>query len=234
MNDVHVLFSIHIHFFSITGTAEGLADLYPHTSTTGTSSQVTLSHIPHGTTAITTVTCWNTAGLQLTTSSNGVTVLSTPPINDSAYLIISSPFLSEYQPQNGYLPSPNVTLRWGGFVEPGGSPLAYEVCLGEEEGEEGENTTCVEMGIDRALTVDGVGGGGVANYEEEGLLVSVTAVNLAGLHSGTVRSRVYFLTEPPETTGQPYQCTYCMTTVVLPIRDIASTLVSLMLHVTAL
>ena len=68
--------------------------------------------------------------------------------------------------------------------------------------------TCVEMGIDRALTVDGVGGGGVANYEEEGLLVSVTAVNLAGLRSGTVRSRVYFLTEPPETTGQYYQYTY--------------------------
>lgn len=174
------------------GTSAGLGDLHPHTPTTLTSSQVTLSHISHGTTAVTTVTCRNSAGLQATFSSDGVTVLLTPPTNYSAYLAISSPVLTVYQSRDSHVASENVTLHWGGFIEAAGTPLLYEVCLGE-----GGEGSCVMVGSERQLVIDGVG---MASYEEE---VSVAAVNLAGLHSPPVQGRVVFQTRPPLDTGKP-------------------------------
>ena len=171
-----------------TGTSAGLGDLHPHTPTTYTSSSVTLSTLPHGTLAITTVTCRNAAGLQSTFSSNGVTILETPPTNYSAYLAVTSPLFTVYQSRDNHVASANVTLTWGGFEDPAGCPLHYEVCVGE--------TSCVVVGDDRQLIIDGVG---VASEEE---VVSVTAVNLAGLRSVPIQGKVTFQTTPPNDTGK--------------------------------
>ena len=176
--------------YLILGTAAGRSDLHLHTPTSGTNSSVTLPPVPHGTLVVTTVTCRNGAGLQSTFSSNGVAILQTPPTNQSAYLAVSSPFTTEYGSHDSHVPSTNVTLRWGGFAEPAGNPLHYEVCLGE-----GEEESCVMVGDARQLIVDGVG---VASEEE---MVSVTAVNLAGLRSIPLRGRVVFQTSPPNDTG---------------------------------
>ena len=170
------------------GTAAGLANLYPPTPTANTSSHITLSHISHGTIAITTVTCRNAAGLQATFSSDGVAILQTPPTNHSAYLAVSSPFLTVYPSRDGHVASHNVTLHWGGFIEAAGTPLHYEVCLGE-------NGECVMVGSSKNLVIDGVG---VASSEE---VISVTAINLAGLRSSPIRGRVVFQTTPPLDTG---------------------------------
>ena len=51
------------------------------------------------------------------------------------------------------------------------------------------------VGDARQLIVDGVG---VASEEE---MISVTAVNLAGLRSVPLRGRVVFQTSPPNDTG---------------------------------
>ena len=174
------------------GTAAGRSDLHPHTPTTNTSSLITLTNITHGTLAITTVTCRNAAGLQSTFSSDGVTILQTPPTNDSAYLAVSSPLLMRYQSHDSHVPSPNLTLLWGGFLEPAGHPLNYEVCVGG---------SCVMVGTDRQLVIDGVG---VASEEEE---VSVTAINLAGLRSVPLRGRVTFQTTPPTDNGKNLEFT---------------------------
>jgi hypothetical protein len=179
------------------GTAAGRSDLHLHTPTSGTNSSVTLPPVPHGTLVVTTVTCRNGAGLQSTFSSNGVTILQTPPTNQSAYLAVSSPFTTEYGSHDSHVPSTNVTLRWGGFAEPAGNPLHYEVCLGE-----GEEESCVMVGDGRQLIVDGVG---VASEEE---MVSVTAVNLAGLRSIPLRGRVVFQTSPPNDTGAAINITW--------------------------
>ena len=55
------------------------------------------------------------------------------------------------------------------------------------------------VGTDRQLVIDGVG---VASEEEE---VSVTAINLAGLHSVPLRGRVTFQTTPPTDNGKNLQ-----------------------------
>lgn len=127
-----------------------------------------------------------------------MTILLTPPTNYSAYLAILSPVLTVYQSRDSHVASENVTLRWGGFIEAAGTPLLYEVCLGEGGGGEGGDGSCVMVGSERQLVIDGVG---MASYEEE---VSVTAVNLAGLHSPPVRGRVVFQTQPPLDTGKPH------------------------------
>ena len=176
----------------LAGMAAGLSDLHPHTPTTPTTSShlTTLTNITHGTLAITTVTCRNAAGLQATFSSDGVTILQTPPTNDSAYLAVSSPLLTVYPSRDSHVASRNVTLHWGGFTEPAGTPLRYEVCLGDS----GE---CVMVGTDKKLTLDGVG---VASFDEED--VSVTAINLAGLRSSPLRGQVVFQTNPPMDNGK--------------------------------
>ena len=92
--------------------------------------------------------------------------------------------------------SDNVTLRWGGFTEAAGTPLSHEVCLGE-----GLSVLCVSVGSDRELTIDGVGMASSAD-EGAGLAVSVTAMNLAGLRSESLRGRVVFQTQPPRDTGE--------------------------------
>ena len=76
-------------------------------------------------------------------------------------------------------------------METAGTPLTYEVCIGEDGSGE-----CVMVGSDRELIIDGIG---VASSEEE---VSVTAINLAGLRSTPVRGRVVFQTLPPQDTGE--------------------------------
>ena len=103
----------------------------------------------------------------------------------------------EYKSRDSHVPSNNVTLMWGGFAEPAGHPLIYEVCVGES-GEEGES--CAIVGSDRQLIVHGVGGA-----SEEEVVVSVTAVNLAGLRSIPLRGRVVFHTTPPNDTGTVYR-----------------------------
>lgn len=175
--------------YYFTGTTAGFSDLHPHTPTINTSSHIThLTNITHGTFAVTTVTCRNAAGLQSTFSSDGVTILQTPPTNYSAYLAVSSPFLTVYQSRDNHVASRNVTLHWGGFIEPAGTPLHYQVCIGGVSGE------CVMVGTNKKLTIDGVG-----SFDEEE--VCVTALNLAGHHSSPLCGRVVFQTTPPIDNG---------------------------------
>ena len=138
-----------------------------------------------------------------------MTILLTPPTNYSAYLSISSPVLTVYESRESHVASENVTLHWGGFIEAAGTPLLYEVCLGEGESGEGGEGSCVMVGSERQLVIDGVG---MASYKEE---VSVAAVNLAGLHSSPVRGRVVFQTQPPLDIGKPHHCSTPYTTLTI-------------------
>ena len=175
---------------TLTGTLPGSSDLHPYTVSVLPTSQVTLAHLTHGTRTFTTVACTNAAGLHTTASSDGLTILLTPPTSDSAHLAISSPLLTAYAPSGPYLPSGNVTLRWYGFLEPAGTPLSYEVCVG--------GAGCVEVGEALQLMVGGVGG----DYPSGEVSVAVTAVNRAGLRSTAVQGRINLQTNPPLDTGQ--------------------------------
>ena len=98
--------------------------------------------------------------------------------------------MTVYRSRDNHVASANVTLVWGGFAEPAGHPLHYEVCVGESEG-----VSCVMVGADRQLIIDGAG---VASEEQ---VVSVTALNLAGLRSVPVQARIVFQTSPPTDNG---------------------------------
>ena len=149
-----------------------------------------------------TVVCVNSAGLFSLAHSDGVTVLSDAPLATSnAFLQISTPNLTQFESQGGFLPSSAVTLSWGGFRESSGAPLVYEVRFVEEGGGGGggvaTNWTTLGHAYSLALTD--------LPFEVNSThTVEVRAVNLAGVPSDPLVKNFTVVPYPPqiEITGK--------------------------------
>ena len=145
-----------------------------------------------------TVVCVSHAGLFSLAHSDGVTVLSDAPFAASdAFLQISTPNLTQFESQGGFLPSSAVTLSWGGFRESSGAPLVYEVRFVEEGG--GVATNWTNLGHTYSLALTDLPFEVNSTHTAE-----VRAVNLAGVPSDPLVKNVTVVPYPPqiEITGK--------------------------------
>ena len=144
----------------------------------------------------------NNAGLFTVAHSDGVTVLTEPPLSSDAFLRISTSNLTHYESLSGFLPSSDVTLYWGGFEESSRAPLIYEVRLLEEGG---VATNWTNLGHAFSLTLPDL------PFEVNVThAVEVRAVNLAGIPSDPLARNFTVVPSPPEiaTSGKlQYFCT---------------------------
>ena len=146
-----------------------------------------------------TIVCINNAGLFSLAHSDGVTVLTDAPLTTSnAFLQISTPNLTQFESLEGFLPSSDVTLSWGGFQESSGAPLVYEVRL-VEEGGGGVATNWTNLGHVYSLTLTELPFEVNSTYTAE-----VRAVNLAGVPSEPLARNFTIVPYPPqiEITGK--------------------------------
>ena len=155
----------------------------------GTTSDLRLAH---GATIYATVVCTNGAGLRTTASSNGVTILTDPPLHANAFGRTSSPVLTEYEPRGGYIPTNDTILMWDGFVEEAGTPLTYEVRVIESGVPQQWNS----VGFAKMLTLSDL-----QLPENVPHTIEVRAVNLAGLASQPLTMNVTIGSTPPIDTG---------------------------------
>ena len=166
--------------------------IYPDVVVTATAN---LSRVlEHGARVYSTVVCFNRGGLASSASSDGVTVLLSPPSSDNAYLSVGSPVYTAYTPQGGYLPSPAVSFGWGGFWEPAGTPLLYQVRV--LEGGEAALANWTSVSFARTLYVDDL-----RLPENVSHTIQIRAVNLGGVASPAVQSTFVIDSSPPEDTG---------------------------------
>lgn len=155
----------------------------------------------HGITAYSTVLCTNGAGLQLTAYSDGVTILLDPPSNTSAFAYLSSPTLTKYEVLRlaagdpTYIPSRDLVFRWGGFSDPAGVPLTYEVRVSNSSATQEWNG----LRFTNMLTLSDL------SLPEEVLhTIGVRALNLAGVPSASLALDFVIATSPPVDTGMPW------------------------------
>ena len=151
--------------------------------------------IEHGTTVYSTVVCSDEGRLTSSATSNGLTILLEPPSSNSAYIDITSPSYTTYSPQDGYVPSSSVTLRWGGFSDSAGTPLLYEARILEEGEAVASNWTDVSSA--ELVTVSDLM---VPEYPTVHL-VQVRAVNLAGGYSDAVSANFSIVPFSPADSG---------------------------------
>jgi hypothetical protein len=190
------------------GTAPGLTDIepfniYPSGDTISAAVDL-LTPLPHGLTVHSTVVCVNNAGLFSIAYSDGVTVLVEAPLATSdAFLEISTPNLTQFESLDGFLPSSDVTLNWGGFRESSGAPLVYEVRLVEEGG--GVATNWTNLGHAYSLTLMEL-----PLEVNSTHTVELRAVNLAGVPSDPLARNFTIIQYPPQiaTTGEINLCVY--------------------------
>ena len=171
-----------------------MADIEPFNVYPGDVTSATvdlLTPLPHGFTAYSTLLCVNNAGHFAAAYSDGVTILTDPPLSDGAFLRVSSPNLTQYEARRGFLPSSDVSLLWGGFRELTGAPLAYQVRISAGGGVVAGNWTSV--GHTHSLTL--------ADLPLEmnvTHVVEVRAVNLAGLPSNSVAENFTIVASAPD------------------------------------
>ena len=186
----------------ITGTSPGATDLQYYVVTPSNITSVDLSStVVHGTTAYSTVLCTNRAGLQLTAYSDGATILLDPPSNTSAFGYLTSPALTKYEvlrltgSDPTYIPSRDLVFRWGGFSDPAGVPLTYEVRVSNSSVAQEWN----DLRFANTLTLSDL-------LLPENVLhtIEVRAVNLAGVPSMSLAVDFVIATSPPVDTGKPW------------------------------
>lgn len=176
------------------GSSPGLEDVEPFNIFPGsaTSSAVDLlTPLSHGSTVYSTLICVNNAGRHTVAYSDGITILTTPPTSQNAFLLISAPNFTQYEPQGGFLPSSDVIFHWGGFKELVGAPLAYEVRLG------GVSGNWTNVGHIYSLTLTDL----PLDSFNVTYVVEVRAVNLAGLTSDSLEENFTIITVPPLVTS---------------------------------
>lgn len=124
-------------------------------------------------------------------------MLTDAPLTNDAFLQVSTSNLTQFESMDGFLPSPDVTLRWGGFRESSGAPLVYEVRLIEEGGGVATNWTSVGHAYSLTLT-------DLAFEVNATHTVEVRAVNLAGVSSDPLARNFTIAPFPPQiaTTGK--------------------------------
>lgn len=195
------------------GTSPGATDLQSYVATSSNISSVNLSStVTHGTTAYSTVLCTNGAGLQLTAYSDSVTILLDPPSNTSAFANLSSPTLTKYEVlwlaagDPTYIPSRDLVFRWGGFSDPAGVPLTYEVRVSNSSATQEWNG----LRFANMLTLSDL------SLPEEVLhTIEVRALNLAGVPSASLALDFVIATSPPVDTGVPINMTWTENTLLL-------------------
>ena len=182
------------------GTSPGYTDIQTYVITTssyGTSEDLE-SILTHGTTVYSTVICTNGAGLHTTAQSDGLTILLEPPSNFNAFVYISSPNLTRYEPQSGYIPSDDLALIWGGFSESAQSPLRYELRV-SESGVPGEWNS---VGLAKMLTLSDLQLPEGTRHTAE-----VRAINYAGVPSLPIQHDFKIVSSLPVDTGEfPHYC----------------------------
>ena len=170
-----------------------MADIEPFNIYTGNTTSAAidlLTPLLHGVTIYSTVICTNNAGLYTVAHSDGVKVLIDPPFSSQAFLRVSSSNLTHYKSLSGFLPTTDLVFYWGGFQEPSGAPLAYEVRFVEEDGVVSNWTS---VGHAHSLTL-----------MDLPLEINVThtievrAVNLAGVASDPLGRNFTIAPSPPE------------------------------------
>ena len=150
-----------------------------------------MTPLPHGLTVYSTVICINNAGLFAIAYSDGITVLTDPPLTSSAFLRLSTSNLTQFESLSGFLPSSDVTVFWGGFQESSGTPLVYEVRLIEEGG--GVATNWTNVGHTYSLTLMDLPFEVNATHT-----VELRAANLAGVSSNSLARNFTIVPYPPE------------------------------------
>ena len=171
--------------FFLIGSSPGMANIEPFNVYPGDATMATvdlLTPLPHGFTVYSTLICINNAGHYTVAYSDGVTILTEPPLSNGAFLLVSSPNLTQFESRDGFLPSSEVSLRWGGFREPSGAPLAYQVRITPEGGVVGNWSN---VGHVYSLTLADLPLEVNATH-----LVEVRAVNLAGLPSNSLMENI--------------------------------------------
>ena len=151
--------------------------------------------LEHGATVYSTVVCTNEGGLTSVATSDGVTILYQAPTSDAAYVSITSPTYTQYSTRQGYLPSPAAVIRWDGFAESALTPLEYEVRV-LEGGVVGQGNW-TNVGSAKMLTVQDLD----LTENVTSHVVEIRAVNLGGVVSEPVRTRVAVVSVPPQDTG---------------------------------
>lgn len=182
------------HLFITVGSSLGSEDIEPFNIFPGNATSSTidlLTPLPNGFTVYSTLICINNAGHHTITYSDGVTILTTPPTSQNAFLFISAPNLTQYDSQAGFIPSSEATFRWGGFEELAGAPLAYEVRLG------GVGNNWTNVGHIYSLTLADL----PLEIFNVTHVVEVRAVNLAGLTSDSMEKNFTIVNVPPQVTS---------------------------------
>lgn len=176
-----------------------MTDVQSYTVTSslnGTTSDLS-GTLVHGTRVYTTAVCMNKAGLYTTAYSDGVTILTDPPLHSSAYGDISSPDLTVYEPLDGYIQSDDLIFTWDGFIETAGSPLTYEVRVtGSGIPQEWNN-----VGFAKMLIL-----GGLHLPENITHTLEVRAVNLAGVASESRTENFTIVSTSPVDSGMYVSC----------------------------
>ena len=136
--------------------------------------------------------CISNSGYHIAGYSDGVTVLTDPPLSHNAFLLVSTSSLTQFESRDGFLPSSDVTLYWGGFEESSGAPLAFEVWL--LEGGVAGNWT--NVGHIYSLTL-----ADLSLEVNTTHTVELRAINLAGLPSNSLARNFTIVSSPPEFIG---------------------------------
>ena len=186
----------------ITGTSPGATDLQYYVLTPSNATSVNLSStVAHGTTAYSTVLCTNRAGLQVTAYSDGVTILLDPPSHTGAFGYLSSPALLKYEALRlgdgdpTYVPSGDLVFRWGGFSDPAGVPLTYEVRVSNSSVTQEWN----DVGFAQMLILSDL-----SLPESVLYTIEVRALNLAGVPSPALSRDFVIASSAPVDTGKPW------------------------------
>ena len=105
----------------------GETDIYPITRHYGATNEVPLNitnHITGGEKVYATVKCFNGVMLHTTQSSDGVIVVTQPPISESASVTIKTSDVTQFPIHEMYqFESTRIRASWNGFIDPTG--IAY-------------------------------------------------------------------------------------------------------------
>ena len=172
----------------LSGSSPGSSDIKNYTtSAEGFANITSINELgAHGDTVFVTVTCLNKAGYSVSATSNGLTILTSPPKHEAAVVSVYNPALTECSSRGVYVSSSSAQFVWNGFVETSNAPLYYEMKI------LGSDTEWRSVDSLKQITLNHI-----SLEEDVPLVAMVRAYAVEGMFSEPVNQSFTIASSPP-------------------------------------
>ena len=175
-----------------------MSDIQDYTLSFETFINVTTLYdlLTHGDIMYTTVTCLNRAGYTTSAVSDGLTLVTIPPANQTAGIIVYNPVLTDCPAREEFVSSDSVQFVWNRFGDSSVAPHYYQIKI-VKNGELSDSVEWKDVGSLKQITITDLSSLPV----DIAHMVMIRAYAVEGLYSGPISQSFTIISSPPVVKG---------------------------------